>query len=56
MFRTKSVFLSRRRDIPSGSGLGTVPGFQNRKWLSGSNVSDSILSSMPAKPAPGCDS
>src|SRR5437763_1898752 len=51
MFRTRSVSLSRRTDMPSGSGIGTVPGFQKKKWLSGSNVSDSILSSMPGKPA-----
>ncbi len=42
--------------MPSGSVYGTVPGFQKRKWLSGSKASDSILISIPANPAPGEDS
>ena len=52
-FRTRSEPGSARQAMPSGSTHGVPPGFQNRKWLSGSKVSDSTLRSMPAKPAPG---
>ena len=53
-FSTRSVAGSTRHAIPSGSTHGALPGFQNRKWLSGSKASDSMFRSMPAKPAPGC--
>ena len=49
---TMSVEGSTRHAMPSGSTQGIPPGFQNRKWLSGSKVSASIFRSMPPKPAP----
>ncbi len=52
-FSTRSVPGSARQAMPSGSTQGVPPGFQNRKWLSGSKVSDSMFRSMPGKPAPG---
>ena len=39
--------------MASGSGCGGVPGFQKRKWLSGSKRSDTISRSIPESPTAG---
>ena len=52
-FSTRSVDGSTRQAMSAGSATAAVPGFQNRKWLSGSKLGDSSSTSMPAKPGPG---
>ena len=49
----RSVAGSSRQANPAGSTTAGVLGFQNRKWLSGSNWLDAISRSMPGKPGPG---
>ena len=45
--------LYTEADLEGLETTGSLPGFQERKWPSGSNVSSSTLRSMPGNPLPG---